>query len=344
VLRRLSALSNDSVYEGQNGKHHQFRQHVGNHFSIMPLLTPSPKFHVDDEFGNPAVGWKLYSYLAGTSTPKATYPAYTLGAANPNPTILDARGEATIFLDGNYKLVLKDDSDAVIWTVDDVRDITSSATFSGATLAGTLTITSTAVTWSGNPTHSGNHTFTNNVTIKGNTSLGDANTDTLAVAPNAITWTNNPTHSGNHTFSGNISVSGTLGVTGVATFSANPAGKVIGDKYTPTLTGMANVAASSANEHRYIRVGAFVTVNGSISVTPTAAAATFTQLAISLPFTTNLSSLYDIRAPAAPDNSLGHTTPFLSADTGNERAILNFFSGSTGVCGWSYCFTYEVKA
>ncbi len=181
----------------------------------MPQLTPSPKFHVDDELGNPAVGWKLYSYLAGTSTPKATYPLYTLGAANPNPTILDARGEATIFLDGNYKLVLKDENDATIWTVDDVRDITSSATFSGATLSGTLTITSTNVTWSGNPTHSGNHTFTNNVTIKGNTSIGDANTDTLTVAPNAVTWTSNPTHSGTHTF-GTLNVSGTLTASAVA--------------------------------------------------------------------------------------------------------------------------------
>ncbi len=181
----------------------------------MPQLTPSPKFHVDDELGNPAVGWKLYSYLAGTSTPKATYPLYTLGAANPNPTILDARGEATIFLDGNYKLVLKDENDATIWTVDDVRDITSSATFSGATLSGTLTITSTNVTWSGNPTHSGNHTFTNNVTIKGNTSIGDANTDTLTIAPNAVTWTNNPTHSGTHTF-GTLNVSGTLTASAVA--------------------------------------------------------------------------------------------------------------------------------
>jgi hypothetical protein len=173
----------------------------------MPQLTPSPKFHVDDEDGNPAVGWKLYSYLAGTSTPKATYPAYTLGATNPNPTILDARGEATIFLDGNYKLVLTDENDAVIWTVDDVRDITSSTTFSGITLAGTLTITSTAVTWSGNPTHSGNHTFTNNVTVKGNTALGDSSADTLTIAPNAVTWSNNPTHSGGHTFSGSLTAS-----------------------------------------------------------------------------------------------------------------------------------------
>jgi hypothetical protein len=173
----------------------------------MPSLSPAPKFSALNSAGDPAVGWKLYSYTAGTSTPKVTYSDFTLGAANPNPTILDARGEATVFLSGNYKLTLTDENDAVIWSVDDIRDLTTGQTLTNTTLAGTLTVTSTAVTWSGNPTHSGNHTFTNNVTVNGNTALGDSSADTLTIRPNAVTWSNNPTHSGNHTYSGTLTAS-----------------------------------------------------------------------------------------------------------------------------------------
>ena len=173
----------------------------------MPALAPSPKFRAVGADGLALVGGKLYSYTAGTSTPKDTYTSFTLGAANTNPVILDARGECNLWLNGNYKLVLKDSTDATIWTVDDIRDLTSSATFTNATLAGTLTVTSTAVTWSGNPTHSGNHTFTNNVVVNGNTTLGDSSADTLTIAPNAVTWSAATiTHSGDHIFSEDVTL------------------------------------------------------------------------------------------------------------------------------------------
>lgn len=167
----------------------------------MPVLAPTVRFRAVDDDNLPLVGGKLYSYTAGTSTPKATYVSFA-GAANTNPVILDARGEADVWLDGNYKLTLLDANDVQIWSIDDIRDLTSSATFTNATLAGTLTVSSTAVTWSGSPTHSGNHEFTNNVVIKGNTTLGDSSADTLTIGPNAVTWGGTPvTHTGTHKFS-----------------------------------------------------------------------------------------------------------------------------------------------
>lgn len=67
---------------------------------------------------------KLYSYIAGTDTPKATYPTTTDAAAgtnqNTNPIILDSRGEANVVLSGATKLVLKDEDDNLIWTVDNL--------------------------------------------------------------------------------------------------------------------------------------------------------------------------------------------------------------------------------
>ena len=172
----------------------------------MSYLPAPPKYSatfVDaDGYTVPAVGWKLYAYAAGTSNLKDTYTSSTLGTANANPVVLDTRGEADIWLSGNYKFILKTDADATIWTVDNINDLTSSGTFTNATLAGTLTITSTALTWSGNPTHSGNHTWSGNQVFNGNVTLGDAAADALTVNPNAVTWAGNPTHSGDHTWSG----------------------------------------------------------------------------------------------------------------------------------------------
>jgi hypothetical protein len=69
--------------------------------------------------GEPLVGGKVYTYQAGTTTPLATYTDNTNVYANPNPVILNARGEAAIWLGGlNYKFKLTDANDVEIWTVD----------------------------------------------------------------------------------------------------------------------------------------------------------------------------------------------------------------------------------
>lgn len=74
-----------------------------------------------------ASGYKIYSYTAGTMTPKATYPtiadALAGTNANTNPIILDSRGEANIVLQGSTKLALVSDTgseDSPIWTVDNL--------------------------------------------------------------------------------------------------------------------------------------------------------------------------------------------------------------------------------
>lgn len=318
----------------------------------MPQLLPPPKFRAVDGDGNPLVGGKLYTYTAGTTTPKNSYTSYTMGTANTNPVILDSRGEADVWLDGAYKVRLLDSDDTLVWEVDDVRDLTSSQTFTNATLAGTLTVSSTAVTWSGNPTHSGNHTFTSNVTINGNTTLGNAATDTLTVNADA-TFADDLTVTGNTTLNGNTVVgnagSDTLTLTAATTITGNvtvstTGGELYPGKYTPTLGAVTlNVSASSANEHRYMRMGDIVLVNGSISVTPTSGASAATQISISLPIASNLSSLLDIQAPAANHSDLGNTVPFLTASAASDVAVLNFTAGSTTASTWSYTFTYEVK-
>jgi hypothetical protein len=301
----------------------------------MAQLTPAPKFSATyvDGSGNtkPAVGYKLYAYTAGTTTPKDTYTDYTLGTANANPVILDARGEASIWLSGNYKLVLKDPADSTIWTVDDVRDMAANQTITNMTLAGTLTVTSTAVTWSGNPTHSGNHTFSGNVVINGNTTLGDNAVDALTVLPSAVTWTNNPTHSGTHTWSG------------AQTYSANPSGRVEGGTYTPTLTGVLNVAASTTAVCQYLRAGPTVTVSGAIQIDPTATA-TLTEIAISLPVASAMDT-NEIQCCGVscsnPSGAAGQSGVIIG-DASADRARLIFWCTDLANVTHAFHFSYRV--
>lgn len=83
----------------------------------------APKFRAFDANGDPLAGGKLYTYVAGTSTPLATYPTYADALAgtnaNANPVILDANGEASVFGTPTlYKLTLHDSADALRWTMD----------------------------------------------------------------------------------------------------------------------------------------------------------------------------------------------------------------------------------
>lgn len=86
----------------------------------MANLAPVFKQKFDDDNGNPLVGGKLYSYAAGTSTPKGTFKDRDASVANTNPIILNARGECDVWIYGSYKFVLKDANDVDIWTVDKV--------------------------------------------------------------------------------------------------------------------------------------------------------------------------------------------------------------------------------
>lgn len=85
-------------------------------------LTPVPEFRSWDNNGNPLVGGQLFTYVAGTSTPQATYIDSTQTTQNTNPVILNFRGEASVWLVNGqtYKLVLQDSLGNLIWSQDQV--------------------------------------------------------------------------------------------------------------------------------------------------------------------------------------------------------------------------------
>ena len=82
----------------------------------MIMISSKVKFWKND--GSPAVGWKIYTYEAGTTTPKVTWSDEAETVPNANPVVLDSRGEALVRLKGSYKIKLTDENDVEIWTVD----------------------------------------------------------------------------------------------------------------------------------------------------------------------------------------------------------------------------------
>lgn len=86
----------------------------------MAASMIGPKFYGWSKNGQPLAGGKLYTYEARTNVPKPTYKSEDQVVENDNPVILNGEGYADVYLDGSYKMVLKDDKENEIWTSDPV--------------------------------------------------------------------------------------------------------------------------------------------------------------------------------------------------------------------------------
>jgi hypothetical protein len=88
----------------------------------MAGLSPTPKQQIFGSDGAPLVGGKIYTYLAGTSTPATTYTDYSAGTANTNPIILDSFGQANIWLlsSTSYKFIVRTATEVLLYTVDNI--------------------------------------------------------------------------------------------------------------------------------------------------------------------------------------------------------------------------------
>lgn len=109
--------------------------------------------------------------------------------------------------------------------------------------------------------------------------------------------------------------------------------------YTPTLTSVTNVAASTANACTYMRLGNTVTVSGSLSLDPTSTGNT--QLGISLPtasaFTTALQC-----GGTANYSALGQYGAAIRSDATNDRAELVMIATDVTNQVMYFTFTYQV--
>jgi hypothetical protein len=92
-------------------------------------LSPLPIQRFYDNNNVPLSGGQLYTYRAGTTTLQPTYTDFTGVTPNTNPVVMNARGEANVWLTPgqSYKFVLKDASAVTIWTVDQINATTNFA-------------------------------------------------------------------------------------------------------------------------------------------------------------------------------------------------------------------------
>lgn len=125
--------------------------------NLSPMGGVAAQFFNND--GVPLAGGKIYTYLAGTTTPQATYTTSAGNVAHTNPIILDSAGRVPtgeIWLSNllTYKFVLKDSTDALIATYDNIQGInnvafTNVANYvgNGSTTSFTLPIAPTSENW-----------------------------------------------------------------------------------------------------------------------------------------------------------------------------------------------------
>lgn len=142
-----------------------------------------------------------------------------------------------------------------------------------------------------------------------------------------------------------FAVDGTQRIYGTALHnnSSSPTGTtnqyVASGTYTPTLNNTTNVAASTAAQCQWMRVGNVVTVSGRASVDPTAAGAIV--LGISLPLASNFGAVEDCAGVAHAPAIAGQGAS-ISADAANDRAIMEWIAVDLTNQPMVFTFTYEI--
>lgn len=193
-----------------------------------------------DNNGDPLVNGKLYSYVAGSLTPLATYPtladAAALTNANTNPITLDSRGEANVIISGSTKLILKDSNLNTIWTVDAIADSIDNSFSEILDVNGKTIIDFSEVSNAVNNVKVSNATTGNKpiITVDGpDTDIGLV-ISTKGSGVLAIT--------GNTTLTGTLGLTGDLTVTGSQTVSSN---LTVSGAITGSLSGGTNLSLAT---------------------------------------------------------------------------------------------------
>ena len=105
----------------------------------ITLYMP-PAVGLFDSSGDPLSGGLVNTYVSGTTDAKNSYPTQDDAAAqtnaNANPVVLNARGQAQIWLDGVYKIVVTDSAGSTIQTVDEYGLVTDADVFDKEYLQG----------------------------------------------------------------------------------------------------------------------------------------------------------------------------------------------------------------
>lgn len=111
--------------------------------------------------------------------------------------------------------------------------------------------------------------------------------------------------------------------------------------YTPTLTNVANLDASTAFECQWLRVGLVVTVSGRVDVDPTNTT-TSTKLDLSLPFASNFTATTQAGGTAAAPAIAGQVAAIAAAAANLVR--MEWIAIDTSNQPMFFSFTYRILA
>jgi hypothetical protein len=252
-----------------------------------------PIFRAFDSNGDPLAFGKVYTYAAGTSTPKDTYTTASLGTPNANPVILDAEGypdSGGIWLDGSYKIDLYDADDVQQdgFPVDNFQNDSGAAgpagTFQMATAGGTVD----AITATYSPV-----VTLSNLTCVGFVASGANTSTTPTFAPDGLTAHTITKKGGVALRAGDIP--GALAVCLVEYNSANtrwellnPASEIYGTEQTIASATTTDLGTKSTNN---ILISGTTTITGFGSSASTTQPIYFIRFSGALTLTHNATSL-----------------------------------------------------
>ncbi len=113
---------------------------------------------------------------------------------------------------------------------------------------------------------------------------------------------------------------------------------IVDGTWTPTLTNVTNISASTAHVCHYLRLGSHVLVAGVVEINPTGAGSA--QLDLSLPIASAFTATEDADGNATcPGKTWGSIIP----DTVNDRLSLAFTATAAGNSWWRFVAAYAIK-
>lgn len=109
--------------------------------------------------------------------------------------------------------------------------------------------------------------------------------------------------------------------------------------YTPTLTSVANLDATTAYSCQYLRVGSVVTVTGRLDANPTAAGTT--TIGITLPIASNLANANECAGSTSSSEVAGQCAAIFG-DSTNDRALMQWVAVDTSDRPMFFTFSYRI--
>jgi hypothetical protein len=185
------------------------------------------------------------------------------------------------------------------------------------------------------------------------TTTGDTNTGIFFPAADTIAFAEGGAEVARFDSNGRLGVGNTspacaLDVTGGiqtsrtgVTSPASTDGNIFSGTYTPTLTNVNNVAASTAYTCQYMRVGNVVTVSGRVDIDPSAQQDT--TLGVSLPIASNFTANENLGGTFVSQQATDAKVPgVIYADSTNDRATFYFRPTVATNQSYTFTFTYQV--